>query len=442
MSPVAEEKDVFRASFDRFAEALSRTDPEWLRNLRTAAMARFTERGFPTTRDEAWRHTSVAPLTRTIFRPAEPAPLAEKAEAILSGLRLSTSSGTEVVFVNGRLALPLSSSAGEVKVVGLREAALRQPERLEPHLGRLCHAEAGPFADLNTAFIDDGACIWIPPGRHVDGIIHVIYLSTNPVGTPTVSHPRTLVIAGGGSQAQIVESYGGASEEIYWTNAVTEIALEDGAVLDHVTLQEEGLGAFHIATLAARLGRDARFSSHSVTLGGALSRHDVSATFAAPGGECVLNGLFVATGAQHMDTHTRVDHARPHTTSRELYKGILDGKSRGVFDGRIIVRKDAQKTDAQQTNRNLLLSRGALVHSTPALEILADDVKCKHGSTTGQLDPTALFYLRSRGLGEAEARRLLTFAFASDVVQKLPVAAIRERLTERLQSQLGKETRA
>jgi Fe-S cluster assembly protein SufD len=437
MSPVAEEKDVLRASFDLFAAALSPADPAWLRNLRSTAMARFTERGFPTTRDEAWRHTSVAPLARTIFRTADAALDAGGIEAALSGLRLPDAAGSEIVFVNGRWAPAFSRVAGDVEVLGLRGAL----DRLESHLGQI-QGEAGPLALLNTAFIDDGACIWIPEGRHVEGVVHVIYLSTNPVGAPTVSHPRTVVVARGGSQAQIVETYGGADGEVYWTNALTEIAVEDGAVLDHVTLQQEGLAAFHTATLAARLGRDARFSSHAVNLGGALSRHDVIATFVAPGGECVMNGLFVATGTQHMDTHTRVDHAQPHTTSRELYKGILDGKARGVFDGRVVVRKDAQKTDAQQTNKNLLLSKEALVHSTPALEILADDVKCKHGSTTGQLDPTAVFYLRSRGIGLAEARRLLTFAFASDVIQKLPVAAIRERLTDRLQRQLAKEIRA
>jgi Fe-S cluster assembly protein SufD len=438
MSPVAEEKDVLRASFDRFNAALSPADPAWLRDLRSTAMARFTERGFPTTRDEAWRHTSVAPLARTIFRTADAGLDAGKVEAALAGLRLPNAGGNEIVFVNGRLAPALSRVAGDVLVVSLREAL----DRLELHLGRIHGDAAGPLALLNTAFIDDGACIWVPEGRHVEGVVHVIHLSTNPLGAPTVSHPRTLVVARGGSQAQIVESYGGADGEVYWTNALTEIAVEDGAVLDHVTLQQEGLAAFHTATLAARLGRDARFSSHAVTLGGALSRHDLTATFVAPGGECVMNGLFVGAGTQHMDTHTRVDHAQPHTTSRELYKGILGGKARGVFDGRVVVRKDAQKTDAQQTNKNLLLSKEALVHSTPALEILADDVKCKHGSTTGQLDPTAVFYLRSRGIGEAEARRLLTFAFASDVIQKLPVAAIRERLTERLQSQFGKEARA
>lgn len=442
MSPVAEERDVFRASFDAFAASLPEADPAWLRSLRNGAMARFAQRGFPTTTDEAWRHTSVAPLARTVFRQAGTRAPQGAAERTLADLRLPEERMAEVVFVNGRYAPDLSTPSGGVAILNLREALAREPRLLEAHLGRVGDDAAGAFADLSTAFVGDAACVFIPAGRHVEGTIHLVYLSTNPDEAPTVSHPRTLVVAGAGSQARLAQSYGGPDGEAYWTNAVTEIVLEDGAVLDHVKLQQEGLAAFHVAALAVRLGRDARFSTHAITLGGSLSRDDVNATFAGEGGECVLNGLFMAAGTQHLDTHTRVDHARPHTTSRELYKGILGGRARGVFDGRVIVRKDAQKTDAQQTNKNLLLSREALVHSTPALEILADDVKCKHGSTTGQLDPTSLFYLRSRGIGEAEARSLLTYAFASDVVQKIPVAAIRSRLERRLQTSLGKEASA
>jgi len=207
-------------------------------------------------------------------------------------------------------------------------------------------------------------------------------------------------------------------------------------VLEHYSVQREGDAAFHVSTLGAQQGRAARFSDHSVTLGGAFHRRDVNTVFAAEGGECVLNGLFVAGGQQHMDTHTRIDHAVPHCSSRELYKGVLDGKARGVFHGTILVRKDAQKTDAMQTNKNLLLSAQALVQSTPALQIFADDVKCKHGSTTGQLDPAALFYLRSRGIGEEAARALLTWAFASDVVGRIGVESIRAGVTALLQSRL------
>jgi Fe-S cluster assembly protein SufD len=438
MSAVVEEREAFRASFDRFFSTVARTDPAWLRPIRTAAMARFTERGFPTTRQEAWRFTSVAPIARTAFRRPEAGGLGAPALSALAGLRLPGHRGTEVVFVNGRHAPELSTAAPDgTPVLGMGEALARDGRGLEEHLTRVAGPDQNVFADLNAAFVEDGACVFVEPERREAAPIHIVFLSTNPAGDPTVSHPRVLVVAGRGSQAQIVESYGGPDGEVCFTNAVTEVVVGDGAVLGHTKLQREGLATFHVATLAATLGRDARYSSHSISLGGALVRNDVSVVFDAEGGECVLNGLFMATGTQHVDNHTLIDHAKPHGSSRELYKGILDGRARGVFDGKILVRRGAQKTDAQQTNRNLLLSKEALVDSTPALEILADDVKCKHGSTTGQLDAAALFYLRSRGIGEAAARSLLTYAFASDVIQRVPVEAIRTVLEGHLRSQLG-----
>jgi Fe-S cluster assembly protein SufD len=438
MSTVVEKAEAFRASFDRFRKTVAKSDPSWLRPIRTAAMARFSERGFPTTREEAWRFTSVAPIARTAFRRPEANGLGAPALTALAGLRLPEHRGTEVVFVNGRLAPDLSTVASDgIRVQGLGAALVRDGQRVEEHLTRVSGPDQNVFADLNAAFVEDGAYVLIEPGRHEAAPIHLVFLSTNPGGDPTVSHPRVLVVAGRGSQAQIVESYGGPDGEACFTNAVTEVVVGDGAAVETLKVQREGLDAFHVATLAASLGRDARFSSHSISLGGALVRNDVNVVFEAEGGECVLNGLFMASGTQHVDNHTLIDHAKPHGSSRELYKGILDGKARGVFDGKIVVRQGAQKTDAQQTNRNLLLSKEALVDSTPALEILADDVKCKHGSTTGQLDVEALFYLRSRGIGEAAARNLLTWAFASDVVQRVPVEAIRKVLEGHLRSQLG-----
>jgi Fe-S cluster assembly protein SufD len=244
------------------------------------------------------------------------------------------------------------------------------------------------------------------------------------------------VLAGRGSQCHIVESYGGPSGAAYFTNAVSEVALEDGAVVDHYKLQHESEAAFHVGLIAVSQGRSSRFTSHSFSFGGALARTDIRQLFAAEGGECVLNGLFLAGGEQLTDTHTFVDHAHPHCTSRELYKGIVDGKARGVFVGRVLVRKDAQKTDAHQTNKNLLLSREALVDSVPQLEILANDVKCKHGSTTGQLDPAALFYLRSRGIPEEAARSLLVNAFAGEIVGRVAVPLVRAGVEQTLRQRL------
>jgi Fe-S cluster assembly protein SufD len=280
-----------------------------------------------------------------------------------------------------------------------------------------------PFAAWNTAFFQDGAFLQLAAGAVVADPIHLVFLSEE-AEEPSVSHPRILIVAEKGSQAVIVETYLGAGR--YLTNAVTEIVAGDGAVIDHYKVQDESPSGFHVQGVQVFQKRSSNYTSHNLALGAQLARTDLNVLLAEPGGECTLNGLFVGNGTQHLDNHTVIDHASPHCTSRELYKGILDGKSRGVFTGKIIVRPDAQKTDAVQTNRNLLLSREALVNSTPALEIRADDVKCRHGSTIGQIDPLALFYMRSRGISEEDARALLVYGFAADVTGRLKVAPIRE----------------
>jgi len=423
-STVAADTELYRADFEAFAAGRSGAEPSWLQRQREEAMERFQERGFPTTAEEDWRFTNVAPIARTAFRRATGAGLGPvRAEA--------PQGGPEIVFVDGRYS-PAQSSApdeGGVEVRSLAEALAKEPARLAEQLGRL-------VADLNTAFLDDGAVIFVPAGLVVKEPLHVRFFSTATAERPMVTHPRTLVVAGRNSQAQIVEIYGGAAGAAYFTNAVTEIVLEDGAVVDHYRLQRESEAAYHAALTAVVQGRASRFKSHSFALGARLARHDLRQLFAAEGGECELLGLFAVAGEQHTDTHTLIDHAHPHCTSRELYKGILDGKARGVFVGRIVVREGASKTDAHQTNKNLLLSREALVDSLPQLEILASDVKCKHGSTTGQLDPTALFYLRSRGISEAAARSLLVSAFAGDVVGRVGVPALRAALERDLRERL------
>jgi Fe-S cluster assembly protein SufD len=434
-----QETDAYRASFERFAGSAGLADPSWLADLRAVGMTRFSEVGFPTTRDEQWRHTSLAPLTRTAFsRSADPDGLPHP-EATLAALRLAGRPGPEAVFLNGRhvsrLSRPAPPTPG-VEVLSLRKVLEQQPERLKPYLARQGGGEGNAFVALNTAFMEDGAVVFLAPGAVVAEPIHLVFLSTSPDGRARVSHPRNLIVAGPGSQAHIVESYGGPGGELYFTNAVTDIAVGENAVLDHYKLQGEGEAAFHLATLSVRQERSSRFSNTQIALGAALFRQDIGAVFGGEGGECVLNGLFVANGEQHTDTHTVIDHAQPHCVSRELYRGILDGRARGVFNGLIRVRKGAQKTDAHQTNRNLLLSPEALVDSTPQLEILADDVKCKHGSTTGQLDPEALFYLRSRGMGEQVARSLLTYAFAGEVLHRIRVEPLRSAVVRSLQAHL------
>ncbi|HUG53394.1 MAG TPA: Fe-S cluster assembly protein SufD [Vicinamibacteria bacterium] len=447
--PLAAEVARWRAEHEAFTALLPPNEPEWLRTLRAGAMAAFEETGFPTLQDEDWRHTSVAPIVRTALRrpvPGDALPPRAAMAALTFGQAFA---GHELVFVNGRFAPSLSSAPASgaavqphtaagaaVQLWSLREVLDRQPQLVQPYLDRQAGGPGRPFAALNTAFLDDGAVVWVPAGLVLGEPIHLVFYSCPRAGVPMASHPRVLVVAGRASQVSVVESYGGSSGQTYLTNAVTELVVEDGAVVEHHRLQRESESAFHVGTLCATQGRASRFSSHAVSLGAALSRTDIRQVFAGEGGECVLNGLFMGQGSQHTDTHTWVDHAEPHCSTRETYRGIVDGRARGVFAGRILVRPGAQKTDAVQSNRNLVLSREALVDSLPQLEILADDVKCKHGSTTGQLDPLALFYLRSRGVGEEAARALLTYAFASDVVQRIRVEPLRAALTDYLQQRL------
>jgi Fe-S cluster assembly protein SufD len=428
----AADTEQYRAAFERLAPARV-GEPAWLAAVRATALERFLVRGFPTTREEDWRFTSVAPIARATFTAAEREAAAVSARDV-DALTFAGHDGPRLVFVDGRLAPALSTTDG---APGLEIRSLRavEPQRLEAVFSRE-DAPDGVFALLNTALFADGAFIYAAPGVAATVPVHVAFLSTGGTGTPTASHPRLVVQAGRGSQLTIVESYGGREGARYLTNAVTDVLAEEGAVVDHYRLQRESTSAWHVGTTTVRQGRSSSVSSHSTALGAALARHDVDQAFLAEGGECVLSGLFMAAGNQHLDTHTRIDHAQPHGTSRQLYKGVLDGRARGVFVGRVLVRPGASKTDAQQTNKNLLLSREALVDSLPQLEILTDDVKCKHGSTTGQLDPSALFYLRSRGIAEAAARSLLVYAFASDVVGRVKVKALRASLERYLQSHL------
>jgi Fe-S cluster assembly protein SufD len=406
--------------------------------LRQAAFARFAELGLPTTQDEDWKYTSLAPLTQIQFAPAaEPRlPTLEQLNRLAGG---SPGDGAvRLVFVDGRYHPALSSrgtSTGGAFIGSLATAHAERPELVERELARHADYQRDALTALNTAFIEDGAFIHLPAGAVLQAPIHFLFVSSAP-GNATLSQPRNLIVLGDGSQATVVETYAGLSDEVYFTNAVTEVVLGDNARLDHYKLQEESARAFHIALTQVQHGRDSRFNSHSVALGAALARNDVHALFAREGSECTLNGLYMATGKQHLDNRTLIDHQSPRCTSRELYKGVLDGQSRGVFSGRVLVRHDAQKTDASQTNKNLLLSDEALVDTKPQLEIFADDVKCAHGAAVGQLDEDALFYLRSRGIGQEAAKSLLTYAFASEMVNLIPLAPLRARVRELVTSRL------
>jgi Fe-S cluster assembly protein SufD len=429
MEALAEDTGLERTITAEYRERPSDREPGWVAGIRRAGMERFREAGFPTVREEAWKYTNVAPFVKIPYQPAP----RERETFARSPLPLPAGAGAQIVVVNGHYSPELSSVGlltGGLEVASLADAIATRPDAIEPRLATIAR-DGNAFANLNSAFLEDGVFVRIPASTVVAEPIHLVFLS-EPVFGPTVSHPRNLVIAEGGSQAAIVETFLGTAGEPYFTNAVTEIVLKDGAVLDFSKLEREGDAAFHVATTAVSVGRNANFTSHSISLGGALARNDLNVRLDAEGADCTLNGLFLGNGRQLLDNHTLIDHARPHGTSRELYKGILDGKSRGIFHGKIIVRPDAQKTDAMQTNKNLLLSKEALVNSEPALEIFADDVKCRHGSTIGQLDAAAMFYLRSRGIGEDEARSLLVYAFASDVASRIRVAPLRELVERQL----------
>jgi Fe-S cluster assembly protein SufD len=439
MEAIPRPDDFYSAVLAAFSETRFDGEPAWIASLRRDAMAGFEKAGFPTARDEAWKYTNPAPIARTAFE------LAQEADASLArAVPIPGKEGPRVVFVNGSYSAELSRGAfGPATAVSLRQAlASEGASQIQSHLGRIASQAGQSFTALNMAFLGDGAFVRIPRGTILEEPIHLVFV-TLPGAGPSASHPRNLILAEAESQARVVETYVGAEgEAATLTNAVTEISCGEGAILEHTKLQRESASAFHVHRIAAAQERASRLDSHNLCFGGSLARTDIEVLFRAEGCECALNGLFVTGGTQHVDNHTLVDHAKPHCTSRELYKGILAGKSRGVFHGKVIVRPDAQKTDAIQTNKNLLLSREALVNSTPALEILADDVKCKHGSTIGQLDANALFYLRARGIGEEDAKAMLTYGFAADLASRLTVPWVREEVEAFLGRRLGRTSEA
>ncbi len=426
--------DAYQADFER-VQAAAPAAPAALQTLRQNAMGHFTRLGFPTTRMEEWRFTSVEPIARRPFALGGPADVTSDQIAPFLFPRLSDS---RFVFVNGRYAPTLSAIQAlppGVEVRSLAELLTGGLDGVESYLGRLAAFEDQPFSALNTAFLQDGALIRIGDDVMLDHPIHTLFVSTAPGGA-VVTHPRMLVVVGRNSSVGLVESYAGVRDAPYFTNAVTELDVGENSVVDHCKILRESLEAYHVASLQVRIARSAVVTSHSITLGGALVRNDVGAVLAGEGAECTLNGLYVAGGRQLVDNHTTIDHVSPHCDSHELYKGILDGEGKAVFNGKIIVRLDAQKTDAKQSNKTLLLSERAQVNTKPQLEIFTDDVKCTHGATVGQLDEDAMFYLRARGLSREQARRMLIHAFATDVLQRITREPIKPRLDTALLERL------
>jgi Fe-S cluster assembly protein SufD len=405
-------------------------DPPWVRSARQAAFARFGALGFPTLHDEDWRFTNVALIGKLPFRPVfELARDGLTAES-LNRFAFTGLKGSRLVFINGHFAPGLSSVPAQtegVRVSSLREELVRDPTLVEPHLFRSAGDDTNAFTALNTAFFLDGAFIFVPAGKAVADPVHLLFVATGKE-SGTTSHPRNLIVAERGSRLTVIESYVSLTDAACLTNTLTELVVGDHAGVEHLKFQDEGVQSFHVGHLAARFGRSSNVISHSFALGARLSRTGIRAHLAGPDLECVLNGLYLTKGEQLADHHMVVEHAQPHCASHEYFNGILDDQSKGVFHGRILVQPAAQKTDAKQTNKNLLLSDDATVDSKPQLEIYADDVKCTHGATVGQMDEDSIFYLRSRGIGLETARRMLMHAFAGEIIDRVRCVAAREEL--------------
>ncbi len=425
-----------KGEYQKFERALPGAWPEALNERRRRAIERFGEIGFPSRRAEQWRFINLNRITETSFR------LPESFNGFGAGdlEPYIYPDCHQLALVNGRFDAEhtrLGKLPPGVVITSLARAAAEHPEIVAAYVGRFAKFDDHPFVALNTAFLRDGAFIYVPRGVVLEQPINLISLGV-PEAEPVAFYPRNLIVAEESAQVTVVEQYATLGEGSYMTSPVTEVAAGANAVIDHYKLQRESIEAIHMATFQIHQARDSNVSSHSISWGGALVRNDVNAVLDGEGCDSILNGLYMVEGEQQIDNHMRVDHVMPNCASHELYKGILEGRSRAVFNGLIHVHKGAQKTDAKQTNRNLLLSKEALCNSHPQLEIFADDVKCTHGSTTGHLDDLAVFYLRSRGIGEEAARSLLTYAFAADIVERIKVGAVRRDLEEFLFRRLPK----
>lgn len=429
MPQAAKEKDNYFAAYKLFAQARADQDPAWLANLREKAGARFAELDFPTTRAEEWKYTNVAPLLKVAYRAAREQDAHNVTLGNITPFTFAEARRSLLVFVNGQFSRTFSNTNDVpegVVVSNLASVAREHAKVLSDHLATYADYRDEAFTALNTAHIGDGAFVYIPNGKVVAAPIQLLFIAT--ASEPVAAQPRVLVVAGQGAVATVIESYCSLGEDIYFTNAVTEVVAQAGATLTHYRLQEESERAFHIATTEVHQERGSNYSSYAISLGGQLVRHNLNVALTDENSETTIDGLYIATDRQHVDNHTLIDHQQPHCASHQLYKGILDGRGRAVFSGKVMVREGAQLTDARQLNKNLLLSPEAHVDTKPQLEIFADDVKCSHGATVGQLEDEELFYLATRGLSPERARALLTFGFAEDVISKIKLKSVRAQL--------------
>jgi Fe-S cluster assembly protein SufD len=430
--------EAYLQEFEAFSGTATVDAPEWLEPIRRAAMERFARAGFPTSRDEEWRFTPVGPIAQGSWRPAVRARGVTRDQ--LSPFVFGHPEWTNLVFVNGVFDGTLSSIG--VLAPGLRVGSLADALRsdgvlLEAHLSRHAPLESSPFTALSTAFMREGGLVHVPANTDVTRPVHLVFVTTKEAAG-SVSHPRNLIVVEQGARASVIESYvtldPGAA---YWTNAVTEVVAGANSWIEHTRIQRESERAYHIGSTHVDQQRDSHYRSFSMAMGGALARHNLQVRLNDENIETLMYGLYLSRGEQLVDNHTAIYHNQPNCRSWEVYKGILDDRSRAVFNGKVFVRPEAQKTDAKQTNRNLLLSDAAKVNTKPQLEIFADDVKCTHGATVGRLDDIALFYARSRGVPAAEAQRLLTYAFAAEVIEEVALEPVRDELERLVRERLG-----
>jgi Fe-S cluster assembly protein SufD len=413
-------------------------EPAWLTFARKTALERFWEVGLPTVKEEDWRFTNLAPLANLSFDPVPASMRSQISKETFVRLPFIRLGGSRLVFVDGYLTPELSSVAEQeegVKILGLVDALASEPMLVEQYLFRLSQKKPTSLASLNTALFQDGAFIHIPKDRKTAGPVHIYHIVT-PDAADEAVYPRSLIIAASGAEVTVTESYLSVDNARYLTSGVTELIVGDNATVEYLKFQDESFHSFHLGTLAISAGRDSHVHLHSMAFGGKLSRTNIQATLIGEGVECVLNGLYLVRDEQLADHYMIVDHAVPRGTSHEYFNGILAGKSKGVFHGRIIVQPGAQKTDAKQTNKNLLLSDDATVDTKPQLEIYADDVKCTHGATVGQLSDEAIFYLRSRGIPLEKARQMLIYAFAGEIIDRIQLEPLRRELDERVWNRL------
>ena len=434
-------KEISLSDIQAVQERFSDTNPHWIRELREAAAVKFQKIGLPTARhgNEEWKYTDVGPIAKGGFQPAVAEVIDDSGSDALNSIDLGGPSAIQLVFVNGRYSSGLSSVGNlpsGVMVMNLADAVVLASDLVRDNLSRYADCDSNGFTALNTACTDDGAFLYIPESTSIDEPIKLLFL-TGAQGVDIFANTRVLIVADVNSKVSVVESFGCLSDSgRYFSNNVTEIRLADGANVNYSKIQQHSDNGYHVSTTEVALGRDSRFSSVNVDLGGKLVRNNLNVLTEDEGSTCNLNGLYMVNGNQHVDNQVIIDHAKPYTESRELYKGILDGKSRSVFHGSIIVREGAVKVNASQVDKNLLLSNEAEADTKPAFWVYCDDVKCGHGAACGQIDENSLFYLRSRGIDEKVAMSMLTRAFLSEVVDTVTNEALRVQISGLIETKL------